>query len=154
MIKFVLLPWFCTFFLNLFIEAQQKSENKKKNPEPLAHKIVDPFIASIKRGLVVYKKECLSCHQEDGSGALRMAPALIRTQGVVGLKSELIKLVLNGSAGRVISDGESYNNSMATHSHLTDRQIADVITYIRNSFGNKAVAVNAAEVKAIRAKLK
>ena len=40
---------------------------------------------------------------------------------------------------------------MASHGDLTDQQIADVLTYVRNSFGNKAAAVTAGEVKAIRA---
>ena len=43
---------------------------------------------------------------------------------------------------------------MASHKDLTDLQIADVLTYVRNSFGNKAKAVTEAEVKAVRAKLK
>ena len=154
MIKFVLLSWVCTFLLNLSIEAQQKSEIKKENPEPLAHKIVDPFTASIKRGLVVYKKECLSCHQEDGSGVPRMAPTLIRSRWVLGGKFELIKLVLNGSNTNLTPDGEPYHIPMAPQNHLTDRQIADVLTYIRNGFGNKVVAVNAAEVKAARTTIK
>jgi mono/diheme cytochrome c family protein len=42
---------------------------------------------------------------------------------------------------------------MAPHSDLTDKQVADVLTYVRNSFGNKGTVITAAEVKAVRAKL-
>ena len=46
----------------------------------------------------------------------------------------------------------TYHNVMAPTRFLTDQQIADVLTYVRNSFGNKAKAITAAEVKAVRAK--
>ena len=48
-------------------------------------------------------------------------------------------------------DGDKYNGVMAPHPDLTDQEIADVLTYVRNSFGNKASAVTAAQVKAVRA---
>jgi mono/diheme cytochrome c family protein len=47
-------------------------------------------------------------------------------------------------------DGETYSNIMAPHDFLKDQEVADVLTYVRNSFGNKASAVTAAEVKAAR----
>jgi mono/diheme cytochrome c family protein len=61
---------------------------------------------------------------------------------------------LKGNTERVEIDGEHYSNIMAPHADLSDQQIADVLTYIRNNWSNKASAVNAAEVKSIRAKLK
>jgi len=51
-------------------------------------------------------------------------------------------------------EDEYYSNNMAPHADLTDLQIADVLTYIRNSFGNTGSAVTPAEVKAVRAKAK
>ena len=79
-----------------------------------------------------------------------MTPTLIKSRWVLGGKFELIKLVLNGPDTNLTPDGEPYHIPMAPQSHLTDRQIADVLTYIRNSFGNKAIAVNVAEVKVVR----
>ena len=49
-------------------------------------------------------------------------------------------------------EGETYNNVMPALNHLTDKQIADVLTYVRSNFGNKANAVTAAEVKKVRGK--
>ena len=79
-----------------------------------------------------------------------MNPTLIQTKFVLGDKPTLIKIVLNGLSGVEI-DGDKYNGVMAPHPDLSDQQIADVLTYVRNSFGNKASAVTAAQVKAIRA---
>ena len=80
-----------------------------------------------------------------------MNPPLIKTKWVLGDKAQLIKIVLKGMTGEIEVNGDNYHNVMAPHSELSDQQIADVLTYIRNNFGNKAKAITAAEVKAIRA---
>ena len=112
--------------------------------------------ASIERGQKVYASTCLACHQADGDGVPRMNPTLMKTKWVLGDKKALAKIVLNGLAGGEIEiDGDSYHNPMpAQASVLTDLQIADVLTYVRNSFGNKASLVTPAEVKGARATAK
>jgi mono/diheme cytochrome c family protein len=109
---------------------------------------------SITEGQVVYQKFCLTCHQADGSGVPNLNPPLIQTKWVLGSKAVLIDQVLKGSKGKVEIDGETFHNTMPPLPQLTDRQIADVLTYVRNSFGNKASRVTPAEVKTIRAKTK
>jgi len=107
--------------------------------------------ASITRGKQVYHDQCLACHMADGLGVQGMNPPLVKTKFVLGDKVTLVKIVLNGMTGIEV-EGDDYHGVMAPHADLTDQQIADVLTYVRNSFGNKAKAVTAAEVKAIRAK--
>lgn len=110
---------------------------------------------SISQGKVVYQKYCLSCHQADGSGVPNMNPTLIQTKWILGPKAILIHQVLKGSKGKVEIEGETFHNTMpALGQTLSDRQVADVLTYVRNSFGNKASRVTPAEVKSIRAKAK
>lgn len=106
--------------------------------------------ASITRGKQVYLEQCLACHQVDGLGVQGMNPPLAKTKFVLGDKKALAKIVLTGMQG-VEVEGEEYHGVMAPHPDLTDQQIADVLTYVRNSFGNKATAVTVAEVKAVRA---
>lgn len=103
-------------------------------------------------GKKVYDMYCQACHQADGNGVPRLNPPLAGTVYVTGSKIRLIDIVLNGLTDPLEINGEEYNNPMAAHSFLTDQQIADVLTYIRNSFGNKAGVVTAAEVKKQRAK--
>ena len=105
---------------------------------------------SKQRGAEIYKKYCLTCHQANGSGVPKMNPPLIKTSYVTGDKNKLISWVLKGSSEKVPIDGEYYNNNMPPQNSLTDQQIADVLTYIRSSFGNKASAVLPAEVKMAR----
>ena len=108
------------------------------------------FQKSIIAGKIVFKKYCISCHQADGGGVPNMNPPLIQTTFVLGDKGKLIKIVLNGLKN-VDIDGDSYNNPMpALGAVLKDQQIADVLTYVRNSFGNKASGITAQEVKTVR----
>lgn len=105
---------------------------------------------SIIAGKIVFKKYCISCHQADGGGVPNMNPPLIQTTFVLGEKEKLIKIVLNGLKNVEIDD-QTYNNPMpALGSVLKDQQIADVLTYVRNSFGNKASGITAQEVKTVR----
>jgi mono/diheme cytochrome c family protein len=108
----------------------------------------------MQRGKQVYADQCLSCHQVDGAGVPSMNPPLIKTKWILGDKNSLIDIVLNGMNSQTEIEGETYRNIMPSHDFMTDQQIADVLTYVRNSFGNKAKAVTAAEVKAVRAKTK
>lgn len=109
---------------------------------------------SVDRGKAVYATFCLACHQVDGSGVGNLNPPLIQNNWVLGPKNVLIEQVLNGSKGKVEIDGETFHNAMPPLPNLTDQQIADVITYVRNSFGNKASRVTPVEVKQVRTKSK
>jgi len=108
--------------------------------------------ASIERGQKVYTATCMACHQADGLGVQRMNPPLVKTKWVLGDKKALAKIVLNGlKGGEIEIDGDDFHNPMPPQKgQLTDQQIADALTYVRNSFGNKGSAVTAADVKAAR----
>jgi mono/diheme cytochrome c family protein len=109
--------------------------------------------ASLERGKIAFEQYCLACHQADGSGVQRLNPPLIQTKWVLGEKPTLINVVLKGLDEEIEVEGETYANTMPPLTHLTDQEIADVLTYVRNSFTNKASAVTPAEVKAERSKL-
>jgi mono/diheme cytochrome c family protein len=110
--------------------------------------------ASVQRGKKVYEEYCLSCHQPDGKGMQGMNPPLTKTKQVLGNKTQLINIILVGLDEELVINGVSYLNPMPSQPHLKDQEIADVLTYVRNSFGNKASLVTTAEVKAARAKIK
>jgi mono/diheme cytochrome c family protein len=144
------------------VKAQTKTTVKKtttattkKTTTPAKAPAPNPVLeASVTRGKTVYTTFCLPCHQADGSGVPTMNPPLIKTSWVLGSKNVLIEQVLKGSSGKVVIDGEKFNGVMPAQTQLTDEQIADVLTFVRNSFGNKASIVTLAEVKAVRAKVK
>ncbi len=114
----------------------------------------DDLKAAIERGSKVYETYCLSCHMQDGSGVPGMNPPLKKTKWVQGPKKELTNLLLKGLTGEIEVNGDYYNNVMPSQAYLKDQELADVMTFIRNSFGNKSSGVSVAEVKKWRATVK
>ncbi|MGZ5247519.1 MAG: c-type cytochrome [Flavitalea sp.] len=106
--------------------------------------------ATMERGKQVYEGNCAPCHQEDGGGVQGLHPSLSKVKWVTGDKKSLVNILLKGMEGEITVHGEVYNNLMPAQAHLTDQEISDVLTYVRNSFGNKGTAVSIAEVKAQR----
>ena len=127
--------------------AAQKKPAAKTAAKKATAGVPAPLLA---QGKSVYAQNCLTCHMADGLGVDGMNPPLAKTDYVLGDKTRLTKVLLNGLQGVEI-DGEKYRGVMPAQESLTDAQIAAVLTYVRNAFGNKASAVTVAEVKAVRA---
>lgn len=139
----------------LALMAFQTAPKKQLQSKKTATLAPSGVSASVNRGKTIYLERCLACHQVDGGGVPHLNPPLDGASGVLGKdKARLIRIVLKGFDERVELDGEYYSNNMAAHADLTDQQIADVLTYIRNSWSNKAGMVTPTEVKAVRAKIK
>jgi mono/diheme cytochrome c family protein len=109
---------------------------------------------SIAAGKKVFKKYCISCHQADGGGVPNLNPPLINTPYIIGNKENLIKIILNGLNKNIEIEDEVFSNPMPALKVLKDQEIADVLTYVRNSFGNKASMITTAEVKTVRTSVK
>ena len=107
--------------------------------------------ANYEAGKKVYQQACMACHMADGKGIAGLNPPLAGTDWVTGDKKRLINVILKGLETPIEVNGEEYVVPMPGQPQLSDVQIADVLTYVRNSFGNKATAITAAEVKAQRA---
>ncbi len=111
--------------------------------------------ASVARGKTVYLQRCMVCHQADGGGVPKLNAPLDGSSAVNGTDvAKLIKYIVKGFADRVEIDGELYSNAMPAAADLTDQQIADVLTFIRTNWSNKAGPVSVAQVKQTRSKLK
>ena len=105
------------------------------------------------KGKKTYDRVCSPCHGADAKGIPSFSPALSRSKIVLGPASKFIRVVLRGSDELKIEPGHSNNNSMPSQASLKDRRIANLLTYIRSNFGNKAPAIIADEVKLVREKL-
>jgi mono/diheme cytochrome c family protein len=108
-----------------------------------------PSQDAMAEGKKVYDKTCLTCHQKNGAGVPNLNASLIKSPVVNGEKNRLINVVLLGSEKAGVHD-EEYSNPMPAQAYMTNQEIANVLTYVRNSFGNKGIAVTAAEVKKLR----
>ncbi|WP_217698166.1 c-type cytochrome [Parapedobacter luteus] len=109
--------------------------------------------AGMRAGQVVYDQYCATCHQTNGDGVPNLNPPLAKTDYVTGDKERLIRIVLNGSNEGLEVNGMVYSNAMPAHSFLSDEDVANVLSYIRNSFGNHADTVSVDEVRQVRATL-
>ncbi len=93
---------------------------------------------------------CAACHQPTGRGLPNMFPPLAGSDFLNADKTRAIKLVLHGRQGEVVVNGMKYNNNMPSFP-LSDQDVANVLTYVYNSFGNSGLEVTPEEVKTQRA---
>jgi len=104
----------------------------------------------MKRGLAVYSRTCIACHQPTGKGLPPVFPSIAETPIVVGNPELPIKFILQGLMGPITVGGMTYNSVMPPVAGVSDGDIADVLTYVRQSFGNKGNPVSVDQVKAVR----
>ncbi len=101
-------------------------------------------------GKKVYESACLVCHMRNGSGVPGMHPPLTKSEFVNGDPDKLISIILKGLSGKMEIQGEIYNSIMPPQAHLSDQQIADVLTFIRGSFGNSSGEILPEQVQKVR----
>lgn len=104
------------------------------------------------RGAEVYGRTCIACHGIDGKGVPQAFPPLDGSDWVTADPELSIKIVLHGLMGKITVGDSDYMSAMAPLGPtLDDRQIADVLTYVRQRWSNDAAPVSAAQVRAVRA---
>ncbi len=102
-------------------------------------------------GRRVYTRLCQSCHQQDGSGVVGAFPPLGGSAWVMEQPERPVKIVLQGFQGEIVRDGVTYNSVMPGFGQLlSDDEVASVVTYLRNSFGNEASEVSPEDVSGMR----
>ncbi len=145
-----------------FISCKERKETDQETSEGVTAKTsvslgtetAMDLPAYMVEGEKVYTQHCLLCHQSNGSGVSGLNPPLKGTEYVTGDQERLLKIMLNGSNVGLVVNGSTYSNAMPAFGMLSDEDIANVSSYIRNSFGNSAESISADEVSAIRTKTK
>ena len=135
----------------LFAGCGREEPGPRANPSPVT--LPNASVADPLNGQALYVQHCLLCHQQDGGGVPNMQPALIGSSVVAGEESALIELVLRGIGGQppALPASGSYNMVMPGVPQLTDQEIADLLTYIRQAFV-KAKPVSPEAVASVRAR--
>jgi cbb3-type cytochrome c oxidase subunit III len=145
--KYIITISLLTFFISSAM-IQQKPKQAKLNHSKITKSkkqvVKNQLLAD--SGKIIYETYCLACHQEDGNGVPAMNPPLSKTDWVLGDSTRLINVILKGLKDAEIN-GETYSNEMPSHDFLTDKQIAEVLTYVRKNFGNNAGAISVEDVK-------
>jgi mono/diheme cytochrome c family protein len=104
----------------------------------------------IEQGKQLFTSICSACHQLTGRGLPNVFPPLAGSDFLNSDKNRAIKIVINGRQGEIVVNGLKYNNSMPKFP-LSDDDIANVLTFVYNSFGNSGIEVTAEEIKVLRA---
>ncbi len=100
-------------------------------------------------GKLVYEGYCATCHQATGAGVPPAFPPLVKSDYLNADKSRAIAGVVHGLSGEITVNGTKYNGVMPP-APKTDKEIAQAMTYVLNSWGNSGGAVTETEVAAIR----
>jgi nitrite reductase (NO-forming) len=116
----------------------------------------DPKIAAIgkdlfiEKGKRIYAQTCFACHQAEGQGISGVFPPLAKSDYLMADKARAIRGVINGQSGEIIVNGQKYNGVMPPVL-LSDEQIAHVLTFVRNAWGNTGDIVTVEEVQKVHA---
>lgn len=154
------------------LAAKFHQEHAAKGVREIANQIANPPARKVnvtrlgksdqklaKRGEAIYKELCFACHGADGKGlqvegakkGLTMAPPFVKSGTLIGHRDAPIAVVLKGLTGPV--NGVTYPALMVPMESNDDRWVASVLTYLRNSFGNQAPAIQPKDVKRVRKQL-
>ena len=121
---------------------------KKKKEEVVVNKTPEQ---SINDGKAIFARTCLACHQSEGQGIKAVFPPLAKSDYLNNNKDKSIDAVLFGLKGEITVNGEKYNSVMPSQT-LSDQEVADVLNYVYNNWGNDKTVLTPADIKKRRAK--
>ena len=124
----------------------QSMPDEAEAPKEVTAKSVSERIAL---GKQVYQQTCFACHQANGEGLANAFPPLANADYLNADVKRAIDVVLKGMTGEITVNGKKYNSVMTSQA-LTDEEVANVLTYVYNSWGNSKKTVTPAMVKARR----
>ncbi|HEX7652210.1 MAG TPA: cytochrome c [Verrucomicrobiae bacterium] len=132
------------------VYAPYGNADQLQNSQPMSAALVHK-----NNGKKFYEMYCGSCHGNDGMGKVGQAPPLAGSELVIAKGFHRLSMIpLEGLAGPIKVKGQDWNLNMAAMgAALSDSDLADVMTYIRGSWGNDACDVSADDIKAIRAEI-
>ncbi len=105
----------------------------------------------IEAGRVLFAGTCSACHQANGGGLEGVFPPLAKSDWIAKDRKRVPTVILQGLSGKVTVNGHDYNSVMPPMSQLTDDEVANISTFVLNSWGNGGGRVTKAEASAIRA---
>lgn len=102
--------------------------------------------ASIEQGSTLYSSKCSSCHMVNGNGIQGVYPPLTGADSLMKDIPRLVASILEGVEGTTKVNGVEYNGTMQSYS-LTDKEVADLLNYMRNSWGNEGEVIVPVEIQ-------
>ncbi len=129
--------------------AWKGNSAETKTVEPKALSAADKKLFD--EGKTRYQILCAACHQLNGQGLAGLAPPLAGSEWVEGPHGRMSRIILHGVMGEITAADVTFNLAMPPlGGALDDQAIAEIMTYVRNEWGNSAPAVQASDVKSVR----
>lgn len=155
------LPWFLTMFLGamamwgaFYIYSTPSGEDSAYGDQRTTASLRPPEKSSGAApkadGKQIYGSKCAACHQATGSGVPGVFPPLAGSEWVTGDDKVLTHILLHGVNGELEVKGATYKGAMPAWKSMSDDELAAVMSYIRNDWGNKAAEISPVTVAAQR----
>jgi mono/diheme cytochrome c family protein len=149
-IAFGLIVFFCGYYLAKYsgdFRGDVYNENRAEGGSEPPAKPVDPVVL----GQRLFNGKCAACHQPDGKGRPGQFPPLAQSEWLLGPPETPVRILLFGLQGDVTVTGQTFNGNMpAFGEQLKDEQIAAVLTYVRQEWGNQAGPIASEMVAQVR----
>jgi nitrite reductase (NO-forming) len=110
--------------------------------------------ARIAAGRALFQGTCSTCHQADGKGLSNVFPPLAQSDLLKADPTRAIGIALNGLSGPITVNGQAFDSVMPPMSQLNDDELADILTYVLNTWGNPGGEISAQQVQKVRATTK
>jgi nitrite reductase (NO-forming) len=104
----------------------------------------------VKAGQALFAGTCSTCHQANGEGLAGVFPPLAKSSVLKEDPKRIVRIMLHGLNGPITVNGKDYNSTMPPMSQLTDDEVANIGTYVLNSWGNPGGRIDKDEVAAVR----
>jgi mono/diheme cytochrome c family protein len=111
------------------------------------------LLSAYRKGRDQYAVSCGACHQADGKGLPHMAPTLAKSDWVIGDTKRLIGVAVHGLMGPIKVNGQAVEGVppiMPPHGFMKDDQLAGILTYVRNAWGNRAGLISKEDIISYR----
>jgi nitrite reductase (NO-forming) len=105
----------------------------------------------VKAGKVLFTGTCSVCHQSNGEGLPGVFPPLAKSSVIAADPKRPIEILLHGLNGKVTVNGQDYNSVMPPMTQLNDDEIANILTFVLNSWGNPGGRIMVEDVQKVRA---
>lgn len=137
---FIVFLFFAAFFLSSFTNNESNEYENRSAFQDLTN------------GKIQYERHCLMCHKGNGEGAAKSFPPLAKSDYLNADPERAIRIVLYGLYEPIVVNGKPYENFMIPHKDLSDKDIADILTYVYGSWGNNKTKITPEMVKKQRTK--
>lgn len=140
----------CMLVLCITPGCNNNKSGKQTKGNETASVVNTDKLMDLKNGELIYQRHCQVCHQANGQGVPGYYPPIIGTKSSRGDKGYLIKVLMYGLSGEVNIEGKKYNGVMSNFRMLSNKEIADVLNYVRSQGDDNPDPVSPQEVQQIR----